>query len=194
MKKLFSWVDQTPNDVSTQARLYAYLIDWIAGGVICAFPAVLLYGIITGRGDVFTNLYTFPALGYSNLWSYVGGVLCILTAIIYFIYIPYKKNPGQTLGKKIMKIKVVSTDGSDVSLKTLWIREFLGLMILESGAIVVGGYFRQMATLALSFDVDYWWQMTGSILLIISGLLTVSTMSHRALHDYLANTKVVAAK
>lgn len=192
MKKIFKWIDQTPNEVNMSSRLYAYLIDWIVGGVLCAFPAVVIYGLITRRSDVFTDLYVFPALGYSQAWSYLGGILCIAAALVYFIYIPYKKFDGQTLGKKIMKIKIVNKDGSRVTLHSLFVRQFVGLIIMESGAVVVGGYLRQMATLALSFDVDSWWQMTGSILIIVSALLMIATLSHRALHDYLAHTKVIS--
>ncbi len=194
MKKLFSWIDRTPNDAAPATRFYAYLIDWVVGGILCALPAVLMYGGLTKRNDVFTDLYVFPALGFDRAWSYLAGGLCIAAAIIYFVYIPWKKNPGQTFGKKIMKIKVVNNDGSTASFRSLFIREFVGMMIVESGAIVVGAYFRQIATLLLSYDVDYWWQLIGNFLLIVSGILVFSTASHRALHDYLAGTKVIQAQ
>lgn len=101
------WLDRNPVKVPVSKRLIAYAIDWAVGGIISGFPAVLFYGGITGRSDMFSDLYVFPSLGFPTYWSYLAGILCIVVAFIYYIYIPYKKYPGQTLGKRWLKIKIV---------------------------------------------------------------------------------------
>ena len=131
------WLDRNPVKVPVSKRLIAYAIDWAVGGIISGFPAVLFYGGITGRSDMFSDLYVFPSLGFPTYWSYLAGILCIVVAFIYYIYIPYKKYPGQTLGKRWLKIKIVNNDDySDVSLKTLIIRQGM-VVLLEGSAIVV---------------------------------------------------------
>ena len=79
--------------------MIAYAIDWVELAVLLVvFLAVLFYGGITGRSDMFSDLYVFPSLGFPTYWSYLAGILCIVVAFIYYIYIPYKKYPGQHLG------------------------------------------------------------------------------------------------
>nr|WP_241415992.1 hypothetical protein [Clostridium beijerinckii] len=63
------------------------------GGIISGFPAILIYSAVTKKGDMFSNLYVFASLGYSNGWAYLAGGLCFIAALIYYVYIPYKKVP-----------------------------------------------------------------------------------------------------
>ena len=81
------WLDRNPVKVPVSKRVIAYAIDWAVGGIISGFPAVLFYGGITGRSDMFSDLYVFPSLGFPTYWSYLAGILCIVVAFIYYIYI-----------------------------------------------------------------------------------------------------------
>ena len=186
------WLDRNPVKVPVSKRVIAYAIDWAVGGIISGFPAVLFYGGITGRSDMFSDLYVFPSLGFPTYWSYLAGILCIVVAFVYYIYIPYKKYPGQTLAKHWLKIKIVNNDDySDVSLKTLIIRQGVGLFLLEGSAIVVTNYLRQMLTLATGFYFDYYLKMIGMVITMISGVFVLGSASQRSIHDYLAKTRVV---
>ena len=189
---LSRWIDNTKNDLSFNKRVGAYIIDWILGGIFSGLPAILCYGFLTKRSDMFSNLYVFPSLGYKVYWSFLAGILCVMFALFYYVYVPLKIYPGQTLGKKWMKIKIVKKDGTDAGLKELLLCYGLGMFLLESGSVVVCQYIRQMITLAFSFYVDYIWQWIGTILIILSVMLAAGTNSHRALHDYFGNTKVIS--
>lgn len=90
-EKVTSWIDKKPSNVSISKRLLAYIIDWCLGGIITGFPAVLIYSAVTKKGDMFSNLYVFASLGYSNGWAYLAGGICFIAALIYYVYIPYKK-------------------------------------------------------------------------------------------------------
>ena len=141
---------------------------------------------------MFSDLYVFTSLGFPTYWSYLAGILCIVVAFVYYIYIPYKKYPGQTLAKHWLKIKIVNNDDySDVSLKTLIIRQGVGLFLLEGSAIVVTNYLRQMLTLATGFYFDYYLKMIGMVITMISGVFVLGSASQRSIHDYLAKTRVV---
>ena len=192
--KLTSWIDQRNNNVEFNKRLGAYILDWIIGGIFTGIPAIFIYGGVTGRSDMFSDLYVFEALGFASYWGYIAGILCVLFALFYYVYVPYKIYPGQTLAKKWLHFKIVMEDDSPVTLKALMIRQVLGLFILESGSLVVCSYIRQIITLFTGVYVDYIWQWIGSIVLIGSAMLAGGTRSHRAVHDYMAKTKVVLVK
>ena len=189
-KKLTRWVDRKPSRVTFVTRVIAYAIDWALGGVICGLPAVAIYGLVTKRSDMFSDLYVFPSLGFSYGWSYLAGFLCFIVALVYLIYIPYKVYPGQTLGKRIMKLKIVRLDGKPLDIKTLVIRHILGLMILESVSVIVSRYLRQMLTLATGFYFEYYLTAVGAFITMVSAIIVYNTPSRRAIHDYLAKTRV----
>lgn len=189
-KKLTPWLDRKPSKVKFSTRFIAYVIDWALGGIIAGFPAVLIFAAVTKSSDMFSDLYVFPALGFPVYWSYIAGLLCILVAIVYYVYIPYKKYPGQTLGKKWMKIKIMRLDGEDLDLKTLIIRQVFGLILIEGVAVVVANYLRQMLTLATGVYVEYYLLAIGSVITVVSCIFVFNTPSARAIHDYMAKTRV----
>lgn len=190
-KKLTFWMDRKPTKVRFITRLSAYVIDWILGGIFTGLPAVFIYAAVSGKSDMFSNLYVFPSLGYSVYWSYLTGVLCLLFGFIYLIYIPYRKYPGQTLGKRFMKIKIARIDGQPLDLKTLLIRQFVGLILLEGVSTVVATYIRQMLTILTGIYLEYYLTAICSVVTVVSAVLVFNTPSARSIHDYLAKTTVI---
>lgn len=189
--KFFQMFDQSKSEVELVKRIGGYVFDWIVGGILTGLPAVLLYGAITGRNDMFSDLYVFEALGYSKSYGLLAGGLCVLFALFYYVYVPLKIYKGQTLGKRIAGFKIVKLDGEDVDVKTLCIRQILGLFLIESAALVVSNYIRQLVSISFNFYVDYYWALAGMLITLISIIIVLKTQSHRALHDYFAKTKLV---
>lgn len=192
--RLFHFFDHTACDVDFQKRLGAYVIDWIVGGILTGLPAVLLYGAITGRNDMFSDLYVFETLGFTRFHALLAGLLCIVCALFYYVYVPLKIYKGQTLGKHIVGFKIVKLNDEDVDLKTLCIRQVLGMFLLEGAVLIVSNYIRQLTSLSLNYYVDYYWAIAGMIITFISILIVLKTPSHRAIHDYLAKTKLIVIK
>lgn len=189
--KLTFWLDRKPSKVPFASRVFAYVLDWVIGGILCGLPAVAIYSMVTERDDMFSDLYVFAALGFPKWWGYVAGLLCLVVAVIYFVYIPCKVYPGQTLGKKIMKLKIVRLDWQPLDIKTLVLRNIVGLLLIESVSMIVSRYLRQMLTLATGIYFEYYLTAIGAVLTIISGVMVYNTGSRRAIHDYIAKTTVV---
>lgn len=176
------------------SRMYAYIIDWALGGVISGFPGVFLYAAITRRSDMFTDLYTFEALGYPWAVGMLAGLLCVIAALIYFVYIPVKVWPGQTVGKRVSHVRVVRMNGEPVGFGRMFVRIALIGFLLEGSGFVVSRYIREMAVLTTRIDVNYYWEIAAVVITLVSGLLAMFHPSRRALHDFVAGTQVVPAK
>ena len=152
-----------------------------------------MYSIVTSRSDMFSNLYVFEALGYDKTYGIIAGFLCLMTAILYFIVIPLKKYPGQTLGKKIAKIKILTWSDENVSIKTLAVRYAI-TFIFESPLFIISTYIMQTLTLITRFYVESVWTFVGIACTLISAAMVIYTKKHCAIHDYVAKTKVVEVR
>ena len=111
----------------------------------------------------------------------------VVISIGYFIIFQYMNN-GQTLGKKIFKIKVESETKKKVSLLQMTLRSLLINVIA----------FNLINVLAVVFLPKEWYLSINSIVtfgqwlvLIISSLLILYNKDKNGVHDMLAKTKVV---
>lgn len=171
-------------------RLLAYVLDWAIGGIITGFPAVLLYGIVTKRSDMFSDLYVFESLGYNSAYGFFAGFLCLLMAIIYYILVPFKEYPGQTIGKKIAKVQIRTWTDNDPGLKCLLLRYGV-IFMFETPLFIISSYLMQMLTLATRFYIESVWSYVGLAASIISVIMVIYSKKHDALHDLIAKTKVI---
>ena len=188
-KKTF--FDHRKCDVDHMHRFTAYLIDWFVGGLCMNLPILLLWLFNTKDIDSATNmsLLKFSDKLGMNM-ALVAAGLGILASLFYFVYVPWKITPGQTLGKKIMHFKVVRTNGDEVGLGRWIVREVVGIMILEGVVYHVSGLWKEALDLitGLNFSGILMWE--GIIVTVASGLISMFFRSHRMIHDYLADTKV----
>lgn len=182
-----------PPSAPPLSRLHAYVLDWLVGGIVSGLPAVLLYLAVTQRSDMFSSLYAFEALGYPWALGMGAGALCIMAAVIYFVMVPLMVWPGQTLGKRIARIKVVGASGAAPGLLVLLVRQIAGFL-LEGSGFIVSRYIREMAVLVTRVDVNHYWEIAGMVITLLSGLLALVPVSRRALHDHLAGTRVIPAE
>jgi uncharacterized RDD family membrane protein YckC len=78
------------------------------GNLTDRFVARVIDGVLVGVAGVVLNIvFAFV----SNSWLLTGFVSAVITAAIYLGYFAYfESNRGQTLGKQVMKLKVVGPD------------------------------------------------------------------------------------
>lgn len=154
----------------TWRRLAAALIDV----ALFAIPAaVVVFGLPDRIAD------PTPAAGGGE--ALVGAI--ILAGLLYS---PVAIGAtGRTVGKRLLDLQVVSTDGSPPSYPQAGMREGVG-KVLVIGATAAG------AALVFTADVDQ--QLLGWLLLFPAGAaagLLAADGRHRSLHDHLADTVCV---
>ncbi|WP_433054939.1 RDD family protein [Dactylosporangium sp. CS-033363] len=163
-------------------RFLARLVDILAVGVIIAVATgYLIYQYVREVGPVMAEIYrrqtngeSIGDLTTSDRAQYLQIVILILIAAIWFAYeVPSNAGSGQTLGKRLLKIKVVGLDADKPLGFGRSIRRWnpLGLWVLLWTCGI--GFLLQFID-ALSPVVD--WPL------------------HRAIHDRAAGTVVVMAE
>ena len=143
-------------------------------------------------GEIDMDTYVDEVKGISYQLSQKQGVVSLVTlflAVLYFIAYQYYNN-GQTIGKKLMKIKVVSSTDKEITMNSFIFRSLIVNSILVdmiSFAIVIFGnetaYFYGVAICGI---IKY-------TLLLICGFMVMWSKSGLGLHDRIAHTTVVKA-
>lgn len=121
----YQYVNVPPNYAGFWMRLWAYLLDIV---VIGSLNRILINP-------------SFRALDISLSESSIFSAASIATAIVFYLYfVLMTKFFGQTLGKMVFGIKVVSLGERPLTWTTVLIREFIGRYIsklLYIGYIIV---------------------------------------------------------
>lgn len=143
-------------------------------------------------GEIDMDTYVDEVKGISYQLSQKQGVISLVTlflSVLYFIVYQYY-NDGQTIGKKLMKIKVVSSTDKEITMNSFIFRSLIVNSILVdmiSFAIVIFGnetaYFYGVAICGI---IKY-------TLLLICGFMVMWSKSGMGLHDRIAHTTVVKA-
>ena len=187
-------------------RLMAYIIDFaivtlLLSFILMFFPANENYSAyleeyeqiqmnyLEGKtsADEYINqsVDVVHDLDYSNVMTSVVGVIVF---ILYFVVFQFYNN-GQTLGKKLMGVRVVSTTGDDkVSMNQYVLRSLL-VNSLVCNILLIG------MVLFMSRDVYFYAKFIvegiQSILILASAFMVIYSASGRGLHDKMAATRVV---
>lgn len=188
-------------------RFIAFLLDIF---ILSSIASLISYPFLDGKsidklnknsseviekyttGEIDMDTYVDEVKGISYQLSQKQGVVSLVTlflAVLYFIVYQYYNN-GQTIGKKLMKIKVVSSTDKEITMDSFIFRSLIVNSILVdmiSFAIVIFGnetvYFYGVAICGI---IKY-------TLLLICGFMVMWSKSGLGLHDRIAHTTVVKA-
>ena len=157
------------------SRFLAFLVDCSPGlviGVIAGvMVAVMMPGLFSGNFDPRTS-----GMAMFGVFFFVVGIGAIAWTI-WQIVLLYKY--GQTIGKKVMGIRVVRMDGSRVSFARFFFLRGLAM------AVIV------WIISAIGLAIHIRWM--GNIVTLVDYLMIFGA-AHRCLHDYIADTQVVTAE
>lgn len=149
-------------------------------------------------------LYFIPLVLIHSNQIKVSQNAALISTILYtsflILYYPYfHAKSGQSLGKRHMKIKVISVDGSnisnwqailrsifDISWSLLWCISFLiAIQKMPTNTYPIVGSYSQL--------MPAWYEITTillSIVFIIDVLMMIFSKNKQSLHDLLAGTVV----
>lgn len=186
------------------SRLFAYLLDSILVVFVAsllAFPFIdskeydslikessqLLEKVKNKEIDTEEYSVEYMNLEYKMDKSMeLVNIMTILVGVIYFVVYPLY-HEGQTLGKKFMKIQVVSTKG-DLSANQLLFRSFIADFILLRILLVLFVMFASRNVYSICSELFYDAQYAA---MIVSIFMIIYSKDGLALHDKLTHTKVI---
>lgn len=192
-------------------RLMAYVIDILIVS-ICMTP-ILNWSVINPYIDEYTENYTeytelleqanagdtdpedaeyeekIIDLNYQiNKYKVVSSSISVGSLLLYFALLQWALK-GQTIGKKIMKIKVVANrEDKKLNIGNYILRSLILNNIIFTIVLIVGVYlFKEDGYYNLSMIVSYLQLLVMSIIM----LMIVLRKDFRGLHDIVAGTKVI---
>lgn len=130
--------------------------------------------------------YSYKLLTY----SYIPTIINILCILLYFVIIQYYFN-GQTLGKKLMSLRVVKNKGDKLNILNYLIRSLLINEVLINTCSII-------CLLILSKNNYIKYSELVYVITYIFEMAVIFTITfdkdNRGLHDYICNTKVIEDK
>lgn len=187
-------------------RILAYLIDIFI--VICIATILTIFIPVSeeytnqmnelnavledySSGDISETEYLekFNDISYIiNKESVQVSIVSVVLSTIYFVVLAYYMN-GQTFGKKIMKIQVVSANSKKLTMNNYLIRSLLVDSILMNAISIIAILFLEKSSYLKVYDVTS--TIFGAIYVVIFAMI-LFRQDGRGLHDLLANTKVIS--
>lgn len=188
-------------------RVLAFLIDLLLLSIICSLitmfvpvndTAAKLYeeqnrvleGYVDGSVSMKEYVNQMVDLGYDiSRQTVIVSIVTIVISLLYYVVYPCYNN-GQTLGKKLMKIKIKKTNDTELSMNDLLIRSMINNSILVNIINVILVLFLSknlyLSTSSLVSFIQY-------LVLIISLIMIAFTKNAQGLHDKVCKTEVVVA-
>ncbi len=191
-------------------RIFAYILDVIFISFILSL--VMQISFINPNYDNYFEIYEEHTAdrSISELTEYMetslyeenvyllagyGSVYFILDIVVLFGYFVLfqKYNNGQTIGKKLMKIKIVGEDKKDLKLSTLFIRSLFLYEFIPNLIKYILVLFTMISFSTYNF-IDLIIVNVFSIIFWVCAIMIVFTSKHKGLHEIVSKTKVISVK
>jgi len=143
-------------------RLLAWLVDAVIIGAVIVI--ILLCTSLSAIFNLIKEDISLTLTVYSLIEIIQVGLVIEILFIIYYVSIPVR-NHGQTFGKKMLKIRVVKDNESNIDFSTMFMRQAIAEQLLG----------------ALTFGMSF----------VVSALLALFRKDKKTISDLFANTKVV---
>lgn len=183
-------------------RIFAYMIDYFIILLVLSFITanINVGGDITEKVNNLTNEYkngniTIEEYNEEALpLNYeltkrklpVNVITCVIIIGYYIVFAYFNK--GQTLGKKICKIRVVNDKGERASIWNILIRSLFIYGIITTLYSLISINFLDIESFNYSVSVV---SVIESLFIVISLLMMLYKKDGRGLHDIIAKTKVI---
>lgn len=201
------------NEVQKVEKIYANFWQRLCAFIIDMFLITLVSSLITSPFVKNANLDKLSEETYSTIEQYTSGkldvntyinrtmdisydmsresglssIISIAIAILYFVVYQFKAD-GQTIGKKLLKIKIVKKDQQDLTMNDILFRSLIINSILFN---IIALCFSIFASKDIYFYGVGIFQFIEYLIIFVSCLTILSRKDKQGLHDMIVKTEVV---
>ncbi len=186
-------------------RLAAYIVDIMLISVISsllAYPftnnstvkklgeqsAEVIQNYINQKIDTTTYLSQSIDLSYEQTKAIgFSNIITIIILVLYFIVFQIYQE-GQTLGKKLMKIKIIKNDHSSLTMNNMIARELINNFILADILIAIVTLFGKNAYFYGSSIIE----VIQYLIVIITMFMIIIRKDGRGVADCIVGTRVIS--
>ena len=160
---------------------YRRLTAWVIDMVVLVFYVVVASKFLSW----FNDQLDYKEDNYMTRWAV--SLLLILPFLLYHVVLEITMD-GQSIGKKIMGIKVVSENGGRPSISQFIIRWLIRTSDYTLIIVVI------LIPYAFIFGPVVYWGIAGAFALLVADLILVNTKKQQRLGDILAHTVLIDTK
>lgn len=186
-------------------RLVAYIIDILLVSMVCTGIMFLIpenknYNkylkeyeqiqaeAIEGKIELEEYFNKSVSVAYDIDYCNVISMIIEVTLIILYFIVFQFYNKGQTFGKKLMKLRVVSTKDDDLTInqvayRALIINSILINILIIGSLLFLGRDYYFYASLSL--------QVVATIIVVTTLIMILFSKDGKGLHDVISGTKVI---
>ena len=189
-------------------RLFAYFIDYLIISVVfslfaLSFNTTKLTSINDEINNTMNEIVNISSEEEQNLddlnnklidlqyeyqqESKLASGISLLITFAYFTVFQFL-NKGQTIGKKLLKIKVVNKEEKEPSFVTMFLRTFIVQGILTTGLSLIGIF---VLNKELYMETYFILNSLMLIFVVVCALMVLYRKDRRGLHDMMAGSLVV---
>ena len=146
---------------------------------------------LEGTIDISSFIHQYSVVSYSiDRYMFLSTLISVALSVLYFVVFPLYNN-GQSIGKRVLGLKIVNKDSSDICANSLLVRylfmDGIGVSILSMCLIFVLKDFSYMASVSILMILQF-------IVVISSVFMIIYRRDFRSLPDLIAGTKVIEVK
>lgn len=181
------------NILKNNKRIYrrgiAYIIDWYLASLLAMVPFVLIGLANNMKYYQFLNieLLTFQE-------TIIAICISLAFTVLYFYIVPLRIFPGQTLGKKFMKLKIIEKNQNHCYAFHLFIRQIIMILFIEISLYSIGGIFINSLVRLTQIEMFLSFANMSGWITLLSVIMMLLSRTHIALHDFLSHTIVIEVK
>jgi len=122
--------------------------------------------------------------------SLYEGLITFSSIVLYFVFFAYFFE-GETVGKRLMKIKIVKNDGKRVKIVNLLVRAAFLYGVIITALNIIFSYVFPIKSFLYLYNVLYYISLGIEVTTLI---MILKRNDGRGLHDLIAGTKVIDVK
>lgn len=172
-------------------RFGAWFLDFNVERITSSVIVLVIWLIIyrnTGDYNTMINIDGLPSTA-----QYITLFIILAFTLFYNIILPMYIYEGQTVGKKVIGIKIVKANGEKATLLNYVLR-YMSILILEGNSYVVTFSGILFFFLNMQFTAAKQWNDYLFGIYALSALIAFFHKDRRAIHDFIGGTKVINIK